>query len=174
MRANGYPTDVLVVSDAQPLLERRQLGMQFLRKMVAELREVLVLRRQLFLYKPLVDRQELLHLRLRHVQAGDVDVTRAWYQPNRRLDRLQFAVAAAEDPLEHAAVLAEPRPQELAVLALAEPVHAQDLRQLRPVVLLADLHPVAEVVAHVVPAERQHRERVVTQLADRSRRGGGL
>ena len=41
------------------------------------------------------------------------------------------AVAAADHPLEHAQVVAEARPQELAVVALAEPVDVEDLRQLR-------------------------------------------
>ena len=49
--------------------------------------------------------------------------------------RLALAVAAAEDPLEHARVLAEPGPQELAVVVLAEPVDVEDLRQLRAVAL---------------------------------------
>ena len=44
--------------------------------------------------------------------------------------RLGLAVAAAEDPLEHARVLAEAGPQELAVVVLAEPVDVEDLRQL--------------------------------------------
>ena len=39
--------------------------------------------------------------------------------------------------------------------------------------LLADLQPVPEVVAHVVAAEGQHRERVEAQLADVARGGGG-
>ena len=34
--------------------------------------------------------------------------------------------------------------------------------------------PVREVVAHVVAAERQHRERVTAQLAEAAERGGGL
>ena len=58
---------------------------------------------------------------------------------------------------------------------LAEPVHVEQLRQLARVGGdLADLQPVAEVVAHVVPAERQHRERVVPQLAHRALGRGGL
>ena len=84
-------------------------------------------------------------------------------EPDRRLDRLALAVAAAEDPLQHARVLAEAGPQELAVVVLAEPVDVEDLRQLGAVAA-ADLQPVREVVGHVVAAERQHRERVEAQL----------
>ncbi len=52
-------------------------------------------------------------------------------EADRGLDGLDLAVAAAEDPLQHARVLAEPGPQELAVLVLAEPVDVEDLRELR-------------------------------------------
>ncbi len=59
------------------------------------------------------------------------------------------------------------------LVVLAEPVDVEDLRQLRPVAA-ADLEPVGEVVGHVVAAERQHRERVEAQLADRAGGRGGL
>ena len=95
------------------------------------------------------------------------------HQADRRLDRLALAVAAAEDPLEHAAVLAEAGPEELAVVVLAEPVDEEDPRQLRRVASRADLQPVAEVVGHVVAAEGQHRHRVEAQLADLAGRRGG-
>ena len=57
------------------------------------------------------------------------------HDADRGLDGLRLAVAAAEDPLEHAAVLAEPGPDELAVVVLAEPVDVEDLRQLVGVAL---------------------------------------
>ena len=90
------------------------------------------------------------------------------HAPDRRVGRLDRVVAAPEHPLEHARVLAEAGPQQAAVLGvLAEPVDVEDLRQHRAVAA-ADLEPVAEVVGHVVAAERQHRERVAAQLADRA------
>ena len=67
--------------------------------------------------------------------------------------------------LQHAHVLAEARPEELAALVLAEPVDAEDARRVRD--LAAELQPVVEVVGHVVAAERQHRERVAPHLPDR-------
>src|SRR5207249_3963643 len=73
-----------------------------------------------------------------------------------------------DDPLEHPAVVAEPGPQERAAVALAEPVHPEQLRKLVSRAHRADLEPVAEVVAHVVATERQHGERVEAQLADRA------
>ena len=91
------------------------------------------------------------------------------------VDRLGLAVQPLDDPLQHPDVLAEAGPDELAAGVLAEPVHVVQLRQLGRVGGgLADLQPVAEVVAHVVAAERQHRERVVPQLADRALGRGGL
>ena len=57
---------------------------------------------------------------------------------DRRLDGVAVAVDALDDPLEHPAVLAEARPQELAVLVLAEPVDPEELGQLVGVGGLAD------------------------------------
>src|SRR5262249_17817731 len=61
-----------------------------------------------------------------------------------------------------------------AVGGFAEPVDVVDAGQLGGVGGFADRQPVGEVVAHVVAAERQHRERVVAQLADLAFGGGGL
>ena len=77
---------------------------------------------------------------------------------------------AVHDPLEHAHVFAEARPDEFAVGVFAEPVHMEDARRLAQRSLHLD--PVAEIVAHVVTAERQHRHRIAAHLADRSRSRG--
>ena len=63
-----------------------------------------------------------------------------------------------DDPLEHAHVLAEPGPEEVAVVVTAEPVDAEDARRAGDVP--SHVQPVGEVVAHVVAAERQHRHGV--------------
>ncbi len=76
-----------------------------------------------------------------------------------------------EDPLQDAQVVAEARPEELAVFGGAEPVHAEDPRRTRQ--RAADVEPVLPVVAHVVAAEGQHRHRVAPEHADLARRGGG-
>ena len=78
------------------------------------------------------------------------------------------------DPLQHAAVLAEARPQEAAVVAAAEPVDEEHLRHLGLVGVLAEVDPVLEVVADVVAEERQHRHRVAADGADLALGGGGL
>src|SRR3546814_1254353 len=76
-------------------------------------------------------------------------------------------------PFQNAQVVAEARPQEAAVVALAEPVDVEHLRQLRAG--LVERQPVAEVVGEVVAAERLHRHRVAAHHADLAGgRGGGL
>src|SRR5207248_1778191 len=94
-----------------------------------------------------LDGQKVAHLTLRDVEAVGVERAGSGNEPDRRVHGLRLAVTATEDPLEHAAVLAEARPQELPVAVLAEPVDAEDLRELRLVVLLANLEPVGEVIA---------------------------
>ena len=158
---------------AEALLERVEQARQLGRELVAELRVELADR--LDLGQPLVRRRRAAgargpraRCRGRPCRAPPGSGT----QPDRRVGRVRVVVAAAEDPLEHARVLAEPGPEEVAVVGvLAEPVDVEDLRQLRAVAL-ADPQPVGEVVAHVVAAERQHRERVAAQLADGAGRGG--
>jgi hypothetical protein len=63
------------------------------------------------------------------VQPVPVEVVVARHPADGALDRVAAAAHALDDPLEHAHVLAEARPQELAVLVLAEPVDAEDARR---------------------------------------------
>src|SRR5437879_4590143 len=89
-----------------------------------------------------------------------------------RVDGVRLAVAPLKYPLQHAAILAIARPQELAVFVLTEPVHVINLRQLRWLELRADLEPVCEVITHVVAAEREHGHGVAAELADCARSRG--
>ena len=54
----------------------------------------------------------------------------ARHPADRRLARVGAAAAAVDDPLEHAHVLAEARPEKFAVVVLAEPVHVEDARRI--------------------------------------------
>src|SRR5215210_1067559 len=157
---------------SQPLLERLELVAQPARQRVAERGEVLVHLRQLRLPLVGVHPQQLGQLLVGGGEPVRVEGTRGRKQPDRRLHRLRLSVAAAEDPLEHAAVLAEARPEEVARVVLAKPVHVEDPRQRVPAPL-PDRQPVPEVVGHVIAAEGQHRHRIEAQLADgpRGRRG---
>ncbi len=80
-----------------------------------------------------------------------------------------MACGAVHDPLQDAHVVAEAWPQELALFVFAEPVHVEDARTLAETTLHGD--PVAEVVAHVVAAERQHGHGVTAHFADGARSG---
>ena len=65
------------------------------------------------------------------VQTLEMKITPAWHETDRCLLRVRSALAATDDPFEHSQVVAEAGPEELAVGALAEPVHVEDLRQWR-------------------------------------------
>src|SRR5262245_16489077 len=90
-----------------------------------------------------VDGDQLPHLLVREVEISEVDLPLCGHESDRCLDGLALALAAAEHPLEDADVLAEARPDEGAVLVLAEPVDEEDLRQPRSLAP-AGLEPVAE------------------------------
>src|SRR5436190_1254104 len=98
-------------------------------------------------------------------EAVRVQSTGRRQEPDGRLDGAAAARDPLEHPLEHAAVVAEARPQELAVGVLAEPVDEEDLRQLGALAL-ADAQPVRPVVGHVVATEREHGERITPHDAD--------
>ena len=105
----------------------------------------------------------------REVEAGPGDVLVARAEAERAFDGAGATANAINDPLQDAHVLTIARPDELAVLVLAEPVDAEDRRQLESLVS-AGLDPVTPVGGHVVADERQHGERVA---ADRGLANGG-
>src|SRR5262245_27572189 len=104
------------------------------------------------------------------MDAAPIEVFIEWHPAERAFHRAGAAVDAVDDPLEDAEVIAEARPEELAVLIAAEPVDVEHSRRVSQAA--AELEPVAEVVAHVVAAEWQHRERVAANLAQLAERGG--
>ncbi len=106
----------------------------------------------------------------RQIEAIPADVVVKGRPADGGLARGDAAAHAVDDPLQHAEVFAEAGPEELAVRILAEPIHVEDLRRGAEVAAHAD--PVAEVVAHVVAAEGQHRQRITAYLADRAGSGG--
>ncbi|GMR35871.1 hypothetical protein PMAYCL1PPCAC_06066 [Pristionchus mayeri] len=72
------------------------------------------------------------------------------------------SIESLDDPVDHTDVLSVSRPQELALGALAEPVHVVDLRHLSS--WLIEVDPVLEILAEVVSHEGTHRHRVVHHL----------
>ena len=106
------------------------------------------------------------------VEARPIEIEIVGLEAERRIAGAAAPAATLDDPAEHAHVLTEARPGELAVLVRAKPVDGEDLR--RPRDLLAHREPVREIVADVITAEREHRERIAPHFADRaggSRRG---
>src|SRR5882757_1625913 len=99
---------------AQALLEHRQLSLDLGGKLVAESRQVLLQLRHLCPERIVVDAEQVLHGLIGDVQPVGVELAGRRQQADRRTHGLALVVAAAEDPHEHTAVLAETRPQELA------------------------------------------------------------
>src|SRR5258707_15663821 len=78
-----------------------------------------------------VDRDYLLELLAAEIQPAPVDIFIVRRHAERVFFTLRLAFDTSDHPAQHAHVLAETRPDELAVRALAEPVDAEDLRQFR-------------------------------------------
>ena len=109
-----------------------ELAPQLVRQLLAELVEELPDGRQLALPLLGVDAHERLEVLPWGVEVGGVEGLRGGHAADRRVRGVGAALAAAEDPGQHAGVLAEARPQEVPVLGvLSEPVHVEDARQPR-------------------------------------------
>src|SRR4051794_2732748 len=114
----------------QPLLQRSELCLDLTREPIAEPSEVLLQLRQLLAQLIQIDLEEVLQAAVPELQAIRVDVLRSRHPADRAVEGVDVTVTAAEDPLEHAAVLAEAGPDEVAVGVLAEPVDEKDPRHL--------------------------------------------
>ncbi|ABA49082.1 hypothetical protein BURPS1710b_1575 [Burkholderia pseudomallei 1710b] len=161
-------------SAAEPFLDPRLRFGERIRQPRAQLVEQLRVQRELGAPFVRIHRRDLRILRGREREPRPMQILVARRHAERVLDALAAAVDPVEHPLQHAHVLAEAGPREAAVRVLAEPVHAVDLRQRRARrrELLAEREPVREIVAHVVAAERQHRERIAPHDALLPRRRG--
>ena len=95
-------------------------------------------------------------------QSLGTDGPRLGQEPDRAGLGDVLVVDSPTDPVDDAHVLAEARPQELALLVQAEPVDVEDLGHVPAG--LVHVQPVLQVVAEVVAEERPHRHRVVHDL----------
>src|SRR5262245_25627633 len=119
-----------------------------------------------------VDRHQFVEARRTEVlHPTPVEVLIARHPADWAFDTDCATAGPLDYPFQHAHVLAIARPQEVAVLILAEPVDAEDPRWVWDAA--PKLEPVVEVVGHVVAAERQHREGVAPYLPDLSDRRCG-
>ncbi len=91
-------------------------------------------------------------------------------EADRRFLGIGPTFATLDDPLQYAQVFAEARPQEFAVVVLAEPVDVENLGQVLGA--LGEGQPVCPVVGEVVATERLHRHRVAAHDADFADHGG--
>lgn len=118
-----------------------------------------------------VDVEELLNALGAHVEALEVDRLEVGHEADGGGLGGGAVVHAVGDPLEDANVVTKARPEELALVVGAEPVHVKDARQLFDALLHRE--PMAEVVGHVVPTERNHGHRVIARDTDLAGGGGG-
>ena len=106
------------------------------------------------------------------VQSLGTDRPRLGQKPDwARLGNV-LVVDSSTDPVDDSHVLAEARPQELALLVQAEPVDVEDLGHVSPG--LVHVQPVLQVVTEVVAEEWPHRHRVVHDLLACTHGGQGV
>src|SRR5262249_16251201 len=142
-------------------------GAKLLGQAVVQLQEQLLMQQQLPHPCVAVDRHQFLESRRTEVlHPTPVEVLIARHPADWAFDTDGATAGPLDDPFQHAHILAIPRPQEVAVLVLAEPVDAEDPGRVWDAA--PKLDPVVEVVGHVVAAEWQHRERVAPHLPDLS------
>src|SRR5215471_14813308 len=92
-------------SSAQTLLERGELLSQGLGKLCAKDGEMLLDQRKLRLPTFDIDSGQRLDRVWRNLEPGDIERPLGRKPADRRIDRLGRAVAALEDPFQHARVL---------------------------------------------------------------------
>ena len=102
---------------------------------------------------------------------GEIEVSVLRHEADGRLLRADLPVHSLAHPLEHAAVVAETRPEEPALSALPEPVHVENAGRLRSE-RVAHGEPVGEIVAHVIAAEGLHGKGIAPEVAHSADVGG--
>src|SRR5271163_117858 len=128
-----------LVGLGQTLLERLELVPDAGGQLVADELEPLFDQRQLVAPLGGVDRQRAIDVGGVDVEPVKVEVVGGGNDADRRLLAARLVLDAVDDPLEHPAVLTEPRPEELAALAPPEPVDEEYLRQLGLVRVLTEV-----------------------------------
>ena len=98
------------------------------------------------------------------IELVKIDPVKRGQPANGRFDRGVNAFAAIDHPFQHAHIIAETGPKKFTVLAFAEPVDVKDERRIGQAA--ADVDPMLEIMANVVPAKREHRHGIATDLPD--------
>src|SRR2546428_4583409 len=137
----------------------------------SKLRKELVVRCQLALPQVAVQPHHLPEALRAEVEATPVEIAIFGLQSERALHSVRAIAAALHDPFQYAHVLTKTGPGEFATRVSAEPVDVENFGWPRN--CATHREPVPEVVADVIPAERQHRERIAADFPDLAGRSRG-
>src|ERR1700751_5714792 len=169
------PSEWLAASHAgralQPPGQLLMLVAEFARETVAKLLKKFLAIHQLLLPILRIYPEQLVHRIRRNVQPIQSERIPRRDVPNRCLLRTAASFDALQNPLQYAHVVPKTRPQEFSIRPFAEPVHMKNLRWMRNP--LPHLQPMAELIGHVVSAERQHGHRIAPHDAHISGCGRG-
>src|SRR6516225_5069620 len=105
------------------------------------------------------------------VETVPIEIVVLGLPAQRGLNCVGAAAAAIDHPFKHAHVLSKTRPGEGDSIVGAKPVDPADARRMRN--CLAHREPMLEIVADVITAEGEHRERIAPYFADLAVRGSG-
>src|ERR1700721_3831156 len=75
-----------------------------------------------------------------------------------------LALAAIDDPAQHAQIFSKPRPEKFSSAVLSEPIDVKDLR--RGLQFGTDVDPMRPVIAEVIAGERLHGHGIPPNHAD--------
>src|ERR1700687_3262624 len=124
----------------------------------AQLRKKLVVRRELALPPRIVEAHHRRKSLRSEFEAAPVQIDILRLQPETSLHRVRLALAALDDPFEHAHVLTKTGPCKLSVLVGAKPVDVEYSRRMFD--CLRHPEPMREIIADVITAKREHGERM--------------
>ncbi len=153
---------------SQPFRQRRLLFSNFLRQKSPNSSRNAPISLRLAAPIRRIHRQQFFHAPRRKYSIRPALKIQHRHKSNRSFFRIRFAFHTLQNPLQHAHILTESRPQEFSVRASAEPVHVKNLWWMRNA--HAHVQPVPEIIRHVISAEGKHRHRIAPRHANFSRR----
>src|SRR5271157_449875 len=98
--------------------------------------------------------KKLIHGLFADVETGEVKISHMRHETDGCFFRRHFPFNPINHPLDYAEIIPESRPYKFSSSVLLEPVNQKYLRRVGH--FLAHVHPVAEVIGHVITAERKH------------------
>src|SRR5579864_90959 len=140
------------------------LGEELSRHILAEGIEKFLLRLELLFPFVALDSEQRTHRLPGDIKVFEVEIFRARNGADLCFGAAAAPLAAIKDPLQDSHVFAETGPQKFSVRIFAKPIHMKDERRITEA--RANLEPMLKVLAHVVPAERQHRHGIAPNLAN--------